>query len=811
MKKILRTLFFLGVATALSACSDYEENETTGPATDKLVSIHFTAINPDTNETPESRTAIDIDDQTKRFVSRWDDQDRMAMYYACGDAMDAVAATYDATAKKFTAQLPDLKGAWNYMTFAPYFDQPLKADGTGFQAPFGNHRTQKGNNFNYLFDPLVLKAPISTTDSAPGKDDQGNELTFDLARLTSILKYEIRGGSDAIKALLLTADKTISSSYYYGSFDGTGSYALNNANEDPVESNVIAVTFEGAAPTAAELDAYFNLPPARYGSLQLDIITANNAMGTLTLTDPASADGGFVAGELYRLKANAPSFAAVAAPSFEWPGQDMDAVHDITVREDGALTYDAAITITAPAGIAGLWVEITSDVLNGTDEDGDGIKDGITKLDLFNETSILGTIPYRNLGLDCSTKIQYKKSTVFNITGLIPMINGLNPASNDLHLFEVNVTDLAGQTSKQLLTFRTPEPQPSVTYDNNANAWANTATVTVANVPATATGINVQYRRIGTTEWKGATGNGNGKWTISAAWTKVAENPDKWEVDNTTGIFAGVGYEYQLIFTDAQGNAQTIKGIDIPAIPGSEIQSVSDASLSCYTTENATATFWGSGNNTASTSIGKTDQLCTFTDPYACMAAQSVFSILAPGNLFTGTFDFTKEGFMGSSSYGTVGFGQKYDYKNARPTALNLTYKATFGSTWMTKWEDADHTSITSGQDEASIVVCIVNWENRHNVTSGNKAAPVGSWNPETLAGLTDAEKAGLIAYGVYYPNANTTTDTPLTIPLVYYNKDAAKPDGNYTLIISCATSRYGDYLNGTQNNLSVKDFRWVY
>lgn len=52
----------------------------------------------------------------------------------------------------------------------------------------------------------------------------------------------------------------------------------------------------------------------------------------------------------------------------------------------------------------------------------------------------------------------------------------------------------------------------------------------------------------------------------------------------------------------------------------------------------------------------------------------NIIKVLAPGNLFTGTFTFTKSGVLGASSYGTVGFGQPYTY-TARPTALELTYK----------------------------------------------------------------------------------------------------------------------------------------
>ena len=92
-------------------------------------------------------------------------------------------------------------------------------------------------------------------------------------------------------------------------------------------------------------------------------------------------------------------------------------------------------------------------------------------------------------------------------------------------------------------------------------------------------------------------------------------------------------------------------------------------------------------------------------------------------------------------------------------------------------------------------MVCIVNWDARHNVTSGNNASPSGVWNPETLDGLSETEKTGLIAYGVVYLEEDKSADQLLSIPLTYYDKNAPAPNGKYTIIISCSTSRYGDYM----------------
>ena len=49
------------------------------------------------------------------------------------------------------------------------------------------------------------------------------------------------------------------------------------------------------------------------------------------------------------------------------------------------------------------------------------------------------------------------------------------------------------------------------------------------------------------------------------------------------------------------------------------------------------------------------------------------------------------------------------------------------------------------------------------------------------------------------------------TIPIHWYDREN-RPTGNYTIVIACSTSKYGDNMNGcTSNTLYVDDFEWVY
>lgn len=794
MKKILKPLFCAAALVLLAGCNKFDEaNATPETSNGSLIKVYANVA-----ENDGTRANINVGESV--FTAEWEAGDALGILpVKTGGTAPATAAkfNYNTASAAFEGSLNDfVAGGGNYYAFFPH----AQVTGTTANLPFGNLRTQTGNDFNSAYDALVATPQAYGAADETDKVD-GNPVAFTLHRLTSILDFSIATQADKVKYLLLTAggetQKLSASSLDFALENGGAETAVTLSTTD--QSNVIALQYTPDGASADKVEAFFNVPADLYPTLTLDVIGSDNQMATVTVNRTEA----FKAGTLYTKAVSDLQFAPIDAPSLVWPEEDgktIDQVHYITTDESGmSLNYSAAVTINVPGGIAGLSVNITSDYLNNDM--------GITTLDLFNETSILGAIEFKNLGLACTSEIQYKKSTIFNITNLVPLVK-LGAAPGSTHIFEVQVTDLAGQKTVQKLTFQIPTP---ITYNNDADLWTNTATFTVTDVPSDATNVKVQYRIKGTTDWKDASDSGNGIWTIEPVWSEGTANASgkmTYTVDNTTGVFAGNDYEYQLIYTDAQNTQQVISG-EFQKKSGNTIPTLADNSLACYTSENTSTTFWGSGNNEMTNG---TKTLCSFATPYTVMTASGLnlgfIKVLAPGNLFTGTFTFTKSGVLGASSYGTVGFGQPYTY-TARPTALELTYKTSFGSDFYTKWSHANE--LTSGHDQASIMVCIVNWDARHNVTSGNNASPSGVWNPETLDGLSETEKTGLIAYGVVYLEEDKSADQLLSIPLTYYDKNAPAPNGKYTIIISCSTSRYGDYLNGTVNTLSVKDFQWVY
>ena len=227
------------------------------------------------------------------------------------------------------------------------------------------------------------------------------------------------------------------------------------------------------------------------------------------------------------------------------------------------------------------------------------------------------------------------------------------------HVFKVSVTDLAGQTTVQDLTFHYGQ----VTLET-ADLWQNTATLKI--VPsATAASATLEYKRSTDDAWQQATVSDNGDGTFTAAieptWSSSTNEMGKtvYEPDYATGVFAGTTYDYRLKLDGTEketGRFTTAKGDVIPNADMSEWSTVSRAGLSGskdvpYPNKTGDS-FWDCGNN------GITTDLCSSTTdkfgaavPAAKLQSKNMF-VLAAGNLITGSFNY-------ASMTGTVKFGSK--------------------------------------------------------------------------------------------------------------------------------------------------------
>lgn len=469
-----------------------------------------------------------------------------------------------------------------------------------------------------------------------------------------------------------------------------------------------------------------------------------------------------------------------------------------TVAIESNMAGKAVIEIKAEAGIKSLQLNINSPVL--TDEilalAGLSTSVDLATVELTAEqAAIVSGLPYGDAVLN-------QTEVTFDVSNLVPMILLYQEQAIGNHVFSIIVTDNNNKTAEKDLVFNYTEPANLSVSD--IDLWTNTALVTAKGLSEDA---KVQYREQGTEAWFDATANDNGTYTIAPVWNESTNDAGLmvYTPAEGTGVWAGKTYEYRIL----EGETETFSSTFIPEgtgdiIPNGDMSSWSTKIMKtlagtdlnvAYPNAADAEGFWDSGNN------GTTSGLCTEDKDNSCakLASANAFITVASGNLFTGSF--TMEGLVG-----TAAFGQKYTY-TARPSALKLRYSMEALGT-----VDFGGDKLKVGDpDVATVFVCIVDWKDRHNVLSGlGENVPSGMWDPSAMEGLSQDEK--VIAYGVYDITTKTDGFVDLTIPLNFYDVEAAAPQGNYTLVISCSCSKYGDYLNGCSSNVMyVDDFQWVY
>lgn len=405
-----------------------------------------------------------------------------------------------------------------------------------------------------------------------------------------------------------------------------------------------------------------------------------------------------------------------------------------------------------------------------------------------NGAAVTGAIPGLTVTSVSATKVEFTIAASY-----FAALKGANQA------LKFDMVDTGGDYTQKLLFVKTGLMSSATTYD----LWANTATFEAAVTDA-ASNVVVRFRKQGTSSWAETTLSKSGdvtyKATSAAAWststnvnghTVYTPNPAK-------SIFANSTYEYQLVVDGTVADSAIFTTSTSQSIPYATFE---DTSLSCWGTSNNPAPYWGSGNNTFTQNLCKQGSYSGQQGNYcAKLTASETLGMLASGNLFTGSFLFNL-----SSQTGTVSFGVKYNY-DARPAAIKVRLWHEIGNVTTTKYAS----TIAKGDpDQASVQVVIIDWDTQHKVTSGSAAS--GVWSPENGANAVSAGK--IVGYGIIYPQGTTSGSSMIDteIPIVWYDK-TTKPSKNYTLIVSAATSRYGDYMNGCNKNVMyVDDFRWSY
>ena len=492
-----------------------------------------------------------------------------------------------------------------------------------------------------------------------------------------------------------------------------------------------------------------------------------------------------------------------AAPTIALDGGDIDQPQEITNP------MSVKVSVTAPGAIAGFTVTIDSPALTDEMLAAEGLA---AELKLVNPGSMAEALGA--LGFPSGEAVSGKTALTFDISALVPMIAQIYNETSD-HKFILKVTDAKGKSTTKTLTCHLTG-KAALAYNNDADLWANTATVTTANVPD---GGSVQYRIKGAADWTDAVLVEGSKYRLAPVYetSKNAAGLDVHTIKAGTGVFAATNYEVRIAKDGQTVDSKEFATAAGDKIPNGDMSGWSkriwiDGSNNEYpiTYPNPEGMkVWDSGNNAFLEQNNGEESLFTplcrqdETEPgTARLQARMVLGfVFAPGNMFTGDFDYS--GFSG-----TVNFGKPYAW-TARPRALKVRYKAQVGKIDKVGSYDPDKDSYKDQPDRARIFVAVVNWKAQHGVTSG-MTEPAGMWDP---AAKTSLDEGTILGYGDLVITQTATGWVEATLPFNWYAKDAANPaSAPFSLVISCATSVRGDYLTGcSTNTMQVDDFEWVY
>ena len=331
--------------------------------------------------------------------------------------------------------------------------------------------------------------------------------------------------------------------------------------------------------------------------------------------------------------------------------------------------------------------------------------------------------------------------------------------------------------------------------------WAAHATVYADVDPNENAGATVQfaYSTDGGSTWEYADG--------------VNYDEGVWKAD-LTGLTPSTEYIYALAINGEHvGSPLTFTTEAAPNLPNASFEYVSLVSGKDYYkfydpncgVADGSYMFWGSGNGEGSEGVnGSANMGIVITtidtgdkiDGNQSVLCQnnSIVGMLTAGNLFTGQF----AGLVGTSG-GKVNFGRPW---TSRPTALKIWAKYTTGQINILKNENLGVSK--SDYDRAQIKVAIGTWD--YKKYGGTKDSPVhvNTTDASTFVDFYTDESTiangDLIIYNDGYMinngakvTATTSGWIEYTIPLDY-RQFTTYPTH---IVISCATSQFGDYFTG--------------
>ncbi len=300
MKNLIKSMALLAVAAmGLSACNEQNLTpEQVGKG--EFVTVHFGA---NSSIEPATKATLITEDEAT-FKSAWENGDALSVEYYNGGTANTTgkveAKWVDATSS-FDTTLPEYTGTWTYDAVYPAPDAEGEVD-------FGSARVQNGNLYNSKYDLMFGEAVVE--NASAGKTDDGKDVIFNMDRQTGIVYFHLTSALDeeVVSATLSVSEVSdaIASSCVM-SLDYSKGFEFDTKTAGLRD---ITITFEeGTAPKAKDFQLWFNVLPAEYDEMTLQVETTGH---TLDMKRTVNTSDHFVAGKLYKTVATVPDAKWVA-------------------------------------------------------------------------------------------------------------------------------------------------------------------------------------------------------------------------------------------------------------------------------------------------------------------------------------------------------------------------------------------------------------------------------------------------------------------------------------------------------------------
>ena len=342
---------------------------------------------------------------------------------------------------------------------------------------------------------------------------------------------------------------------------------------------------------------------------------------------------------------------------------------------------------------------------------------------------------------------------------------------------------------------------------NNLRAiGARSATLKATVNDDTATGLGIQYREVGTTEWTKVPLSGSRAEQLVSVTIK--------------NLKPGTTYEYKAYADDFEASeSKRFTTESIFSIPNASMEDWSTYSASTMLGTKTvilpgaggdkTTSYWGSGNEGAATAskvvLDKYSDIKNSGSYSARLASTSAVGVIAAGNIFTGYYVKT------DGTNGVLSLGREYNASHPSKVKVYANYRPGGDAKVKSGNEKYVKGLTNGGTDLGQIYIALTTEpiEIRTNPSNRN-LFPSGRENED---GDPHDDYSKVIAYGEVTWDKNFGPDGGLEsveIPFVY--TDLARTQAPKYLVIVASASKYGDFFCGSENSVMIlDDFELVY